>query len=122
MSAACCAERSAAGPTVGAQAQQPVADQPSTNNRKRPEGQASGDETPLLKSQRTPEQQPQGGDGAEEMPLQRSAPITGECCSRRAGQKAGGAGHAGEGPKRAAEAGYPWMQAFEPYRAREGCG
>ena len=70
MSAACCAERSASGPAVGAQAQQPVADQPSTNNRKGPQGQTVGDEPSLLEGQHTPEQQPQIDDRAEEMPLQ----------------------------------------------------
>ena len=98
----------------GAQAQQLVADQPSSHQRQGPEGKTSGDETPLLERQHTPEHQPQGGNGAKQMPLQRSAQITGECCACCSGQKAGGAGHAGEGAKRAAEAGYPWMQALQP--------
>ena len=63
-------ERSAAGPSVGAQPQQPVADQCATTDGKGPEGQALGDDPPLLEGQHTPNQQPQGGNGAEEMPLQ----------------------------------------------------
>ena len=70
MSAVCCAEGSAAGPAVGAEAQQPVADQPSTHQRKGPAGQAPWDEALLLEGQATPEHQPQGDDRTEEMPLQ----------------------------------------------------
>ena len=122
MSAACCADGSAAGPAVGTQAQQPIADQSSTNDGNGPEGQAFWDETPLIESQATPENEPQGGDGAEQMPLQRSAEITSEGCSRRSGQKAGGAGHARECAKGAAKARKGWMQALEPQCARQGRG
>ena len=61
---------SAAGPAVGAHPQEPVADQPSTHPGNRPEGQPLRDEAPLLDGQHTPEHQSQGGDRAEEMPLQ----------------------------------------------------
>ena len=117
MSAACCAERSAAGPAVGTHAKQPVADQPSTNHRKGPEGQTLGDEASLPEGQNTPEHQHNCNDRAEEVPLQRSAQITSEGCRRCTGEKAGGAGHAGERPQRTDQARKAWMQALKPQRA-----
>jgi hypothetical protein len=56
------------------------------------------------------------------MPMQGIVDVSGEGRADGAGEKAGGAGDAGEGPQRAAEPRKLWVQSLQPQRSCERRG